>query len=630
MTVRAKGTYAWGEWPHMLVMVSEEVIMDIYVDSEEWQDYTFPVPPFSSSLHVRITHGNIFDFGSSRDLMIDKIVFNGGDAPAEEPGYCQHTWGITTYARMGSGRVELRATPFSDDRRAMLGFMAFLAHRRPVSLWWVGGWLLFAVSCSGPGAREVDTSVEQGHDDATRPGRGAPEAGIAERNDAIAPTSDASRASDAGRVFDGESPDAARADDTPSARDAGTSETPQPGGPQPEIPPRDLIEWTALMGTEAHDTALGVAVDDQDEVVVVGYTEGTIGEVNRGRGDSFVSSFAADGSKGWATQLGGEQNDWANAVALDVDENIVAVGRTNSTPDTTFDACVTKLAAGGSEVLWEQYLAGEGADVAHAVGILSDGKIAVAGATTSSLEGAAAGNDDAFLALLSEEGEVLWVRQLGTPGSDVVNALAIGEADDIVVAGQSSGALFGEATGGTDVVVAKYTAEGELSWSLQFGTTADDVANDVVRLSDGAFAVVGTTSGALGMANVGAADGFVSRVTDEGGLSWTQQYGSPTVDQGRAITEDSSGALIAVGLTYGLVGVAPDLSAITLAHSEILLQAYDFSGQTLWTWQGASSESVYPNAIAPDSSGSVYIVGSSIRRVDSESTDSDGFLLRYP
>jgi len=63
-----------------------------------------------------------------------------------------------------------------------------------------------------------------------------------------------------------------------------------------------------------------------------------------------------------------------------------------------------------------------------------------------------------------------WASQYSSDMDDVVSAIAVDSADNVVIAGTTNGALFPVPQGGYDAFVAKIAADGTPLWGFQYGT----------------------------------------------------------------------------------------------------------------------------------------------------------------
>lgn len=72
--VTAKGQFAGGAWPHMVVRVGGVPIGDVYVTSSSWQTYSFDFPGTLGNKEVRVTFDNdYYAYGQDRNLLLDAV-----------------------------------------------------------------------------------------------------------------------------------------------------------------------------------------------------------------------------------------------------------------------------------------------------------------------------------------------------------------------------------------------------------------------------------------------------------------------------------------------------------------------------------------------------------------------------
>src|SRR4029453_9810759 len=108
----------------------------------------------------------------------------------------------------------------------------------------------------------------------------------------------------------------------------------------------------------------------------------------------------------------------------------------------------------------------------------------------------------------------------------------------VYIAGTTSGSLGGTNAGSSDVFAAKYDRDGNVQWIRQLGTAASDKAHGLDVLADGSMYIVGETNGSFGGASAGDADLFVAKLDASGTVVWLRQLGSPAADVAFAVSVD--------------------------------------------------------------------------------------------
>ena len=314
------------------------------------------------------------------------------------------------------------------------------------------------------------------------------------------------------------------------------------------------------------DFAKGMAVQADGKVIVVGTSTSTGGSSNivieRFNSDGTLdSSFGADGNSdgtpdGVVNLDLGASSDDAKAVAIQADGKIVVAG--NSTPvggssnvvlarlnkdgtlDKTFGADGN---ADGTPDGVVQLSFGDGDDAVDAIAIQKNGKIVVAGDTTSNTGN---GSQNLVVARVNTDGSLDATFGAGTAdgtpdgvvslslgaGNDEAKAIVIDAHDRIVIAGNTVGAdnsiniavvrLYGNGTLDTEFGTgnADGTPDGVVAVSLSNG---NDKAKAIALQADGKILVGGVTMGADKSSNVA-----VARLNSDGTLD--ASFGAGTAD----------------------------------------------------------------------------------------------------
>jgi hypothetical protein len=132
-------------------------------------------------------------------------------------------------------------------------------------------------------------------------------------------------------------------------------------------------------------------------------------------------------------------------------------------------------------VPWTHSLAGE-ASMYHAAVPLEDGGVVLCGNQVVN------GRHDALVVRFSATGQLLWSLTDGFDGDEEAHGLAI-QGNDILLAGRQTGF-----DGTSDAWVARVSLSGQLLWSTSWGDVGNDVAYAVTNIGIGTFLLAGTTT----------------------------------------------------------------------------------------------------------------------------------------
>jgi hypothetical protein len=299
------------------------------------------------------------------------------------------------------------------------------------------------------------------------------------------------------------------------------------------------------------------------------------------------STLVIDPVMAYGTYIGGTGADSAWAVAVDSAGAAYVVGETwpVSFPKTftipnssggNGDAFIMKLNPSGTGVLYATYFGGKARDSARGVAVDSAGNAYVTGFTNSSDFPATAGAyrspslglADAFAIKVNAAGSALvYSALIGGAGSDYATGIAIDPSGSAYIAGYTSSVAFPVTASGfqksfgsgfQDAFVAKLNPSGSgLIYCTYLGGAGNDVANGIAVDAAGQAYIVGYTDSTNFptrspiYANAGGqGDAFVAKLTPAGdSLVFSTYLGGSMMDTATAVALDSSGSVYVTGST---------------------------------------------------------------------------------
>jgi len=255
--------------------------------------------------------------------------------------------------------------------------------------------------------------------------------------------------------------------------------------------------WTKRYDGTANgaDWARAVAVDGNDNVVVTGYSAGSGGT----KRDYYTAKYAAaDGVLLWEKRYNsiGNGDDVASDVVVDASGNVIVTGNSIGI-GSSGDYYTAKYAAADGALLWEQRYnkALNGSDGAQGLAVDSNDNVIVTGSSQNNGTGS---DFDYYTAkYAAANGVLLWEqRSSGTGnGEDFATAVVVDASDNVVVTGSS------EKNGnGSDVeyYTTKYAAaDGALLWEKHYDGTGGGYHSAAALAVDVSGNVIVTGSSAL-------------------------------------------------------------------------------------------------------------------------------------
>lgn len=221
----------------------------------------------------------------------------------------------------------------------------------------------------------------------------------------------------------------------------------------------------------------------------------------------------------------------------------------------------------------------------------------------------------------------IWAKAGVGPGYTAGYRIAVDGACNVYVAGEfekeiTLGGVTLTSRGDGDAYLAKFTAQGELVWLRQAGGPGVDILVDMVVDAAGNAAITGLFSGPLGVPNprslptmnIGSflltsgnpvGEMFVAKYDPQGNVLWARQsVGTQPRSVGRALAFDATGNLY-------LAGYASDhayFEQVTITTGGLYLAKYTAQGQLLWARTGFGP-GLRTEQLAVDVAGHVYLVG---------------------
>ena len=323
--------------------------------------------------------------------------------------------------------------------------------------------------------------------------------------------------------------------------------------------------WSTYLGGANDDFGWGIAVDGSGNCYVTGYSDssgwvsGGFDTSPNGSIDGYIAKLNTDGQHLWSTYLGGVNDDYGQAIAVDGSGNCYATGRTDSSGwvsggwDTayggTFDGYAVKLDTNGGH-LWSSYLGGTGLEYGRGIAVDSSGNSFATGYSASSgwVSGGwittYTGTSDGYVVKLDANGTHRWSTYLGGSSFDYGQCIALDAAGNCYASGYSSSPTWVSGgwdttnNGSSDTYIVKLNADGIHLWSSFLGGTGSDMGYGIAAANNGICYISGTTTSSGWLSNGwdtsfngGTYDGYLVKIV--------QQPAPPTNPGATAIDTDT-------------------------------------------------------------------------------------------
>lgn len=428
--------------------------------------------------------------------------------------------------------------------------------------------------------------------------------------------------------------------------------------------------WSRVFGGEGEDSAYGLAIDADGNIIVTGsfsgeFTLGPTTLLSQGGHDLFVAKLSAAGEVLWTKGIGGSAEDVWNRVAVDSGGNIVLAAEIEGNGQGqvllggqcppvspqgvgTTDILIEKLSPDGDCIFGtlfgdqqaQEVLSVEvdDSDNLYITGRFS-GELAFGGVPVLS----AGANRLDYVAKLNTVGVCEWARQYGTDGESGTRSITILPSSDLVIAGYFNSSIdFGDGVtttaGGYDGFVARLSPSGDCLWSKPFGTAAHEQVYQVSPGPDDTLFLVGEFEGAmlLGdtmLTSAGELDFLVAKMdAANADVIWAQNFGDSGNQVASRTAADGAANMVFVGILRSSVAFGTAL-VTSAGDYNTLIGKMSQNGAPLWARGLLSTSEVIPYDLVVDKLGRIYVVGALSGIADLGSgalvtaKDSDAFVV---
>ena len=413
-------------------------------------------------------------------------------------------------------------------------------------------------------------------------------------------------------------------------------------------------KWVADGGGLGNDEYWAIKLSkDHANVYAAGPFEQTakIGSTfltSAGSADILLSKYDTAGNVVWAKRIGGGAGYDAPTEIFEDDSSHIYVfgvfqGKAGFGSDTLLagasgdGAFYAKYDSNGQQI-WIKQMHGNGICYSGEIRTDMNGDLLISGQFSDSLSIdtitiVSKGLGDCFLAKLSPNGNVHWVRTAGGTGDDGISGMNVDKNNNIMITGYfTDNAMFGSnAIIGTpsqpNAFVSKYSSSGTNLWVKSGGGNARTYGSWITSDLANNYYVVGYFYGTVhfdstALTSAGKDDIFIARYDANGNRKWAKRLGDVGYDEAYYSVTDNSGNSFLTGR------YTPTISGIPNPNSEFLVAKIDSSGILKWLKTSGMKRNAYGESseCAFDNSNNLYVGGffQGINYFDSDSVVCNG------
>jgi hypothetical protein len=375
-------------------------------------------------------------------------------------------------------------------------------------------------------------------------------------------------------------------------------------------PPGPVVPQVRQLGTLGFDSVRSVATDPSGNVYIGGTTGGSIGAPNAGMFDGFITKYDNQGNLLFNRQLGTSGYEDIFGVETDNQGNFYVSGYTDSSlggprQSELADAFVAKYDNNGNQ-LWIRQVGRNFQFPTFTLAVdRNTGDVFISGPDVTPTD--IANPDDAYVIKFDTNGNLKWDVEIGTSGFlnfDESYGITVANDGSVYATGWTNGNLAATNQGLYDNWLAKFdNTTGAVQWTRQYGTSDYEWSWSVATDSQNNVYTTGWTLGSLGGANAGSYDAYLTKYDSQGNLVWIKQFGSSEDDEARNLYIDKNDNIFITGFTRG------NLSGVNAGSFDAFVTKFDTNGNQGWITQFGTPDQEEAASVAADDFGNLYVAG---------------------
>ena len=429
------------------------------------------------------------------------------------------------------------------------------------------------------------------------------------------------------------------------------------------------LAWATYCGGAISEEGRGLATDSLSNVALIGRTNSTnniatVGAYQTllaGNVDINLEKYDSAGHRIWGTYYGGSQDDHGRGLIVD-NHNDYYLGCHTNSPDGCAtpgayrenyaggvgdDALLAKFDSSGFRI-WATYYGGTDEEIIRRLAFDTAGNVIMCGYTSSDSGIATPGAfqtqfgggtfADLCLSKWTPNGQLIWGTYLGGDNEEHGRSVAVDKYDNIYVNGSAASDGLGTPgvsrpyhAGKQDLLMAKFTAGGQLDWFSYWGGDVEDrgrgvivdssskyvyfmgySASDTGVATPGAYQATRNASG--GVDNLGAPyqDAVLMKWTLDGQIVWASYLGGKFLDRGRSITIIGDNEIYISGSTESPDTMAtPDaIQTVWGGKGDMFLEIWDSNGvRNYGTYFGGIGDDDNLALAVDDKHQNIYLIG---------------------
>ncbi|NVM29024.1 MAG: SBBP repeat-containing protein [Candidatus Helarchaeota archaeon] len=318
-----------------------------------------------------------------------------------------------------------------------------------------------------------------------------------------------------------------------------------------DVAPPVSYEWSRIWRYNQETIGKDVAVDDNNNIYLAGYTTNT----TPGASDAFLLKYDSFGNLLWNRTWGGNESEWAYGVAVNNNDGIFIAGYTWSFGLGYSDAFLVKYDPSGNQ-LWNRTWGTSNWEFCYAVAI-DNSNVYIAGRYDN------VSNYGLFLVKYDTNGTQIWNQTYPCLSTEYVNDIAV-DSTNIYLTGRH------RPGNSTDILLMKFDVSGNQLWNRTWSSPEYEQGHSVVIDGNYVYLTGITENYSISI------DAILVKYDSFGNKVWERIWGGGGIDYANSVGVDNNHNVFIAGTT----------DSFDIGFYNVFLVKYNASGNRLWnlTW----------------------------------------------
>lgn len=264
--------------------------------------------------------------------------------------------------------------------------------------------------------------------------------------------------------------------------------------------------WNRTWGGSAEESFHDIAYDDEGNIYITGYTA----SYGAGSDDIIILKYNPEGDSIWNRTWGSTELDRAEAIAVDNESNVYITGYTKGFGASINDMVLLKYNSSGDKQ-WEKVVDVSSGEYERGLGLVIDNSSNLIVVGHRDIPGGGGGSE-IFITKYNSTGDQQWLQSWGQGTGYVITGedIALDKFDFIYVTGYRYHSFQGRRK------IVKFNPDGDYVWHISWAWHSDDWGRSTIAIDNASEYIycVGYGGGSLFLFKYDVSGNFVKQIWD--------------------------------------------------------------------------------------------------------------------